>query len=122
MHKYRLICGPNGELVKKTVDLAKGRSLQHAGIAMHVLADTWAHSYFAGTPSLVINNTNDEFYELINENGKEIERKLYVKQNYTLEAEQLSRCIENGETPHISPEFSIKNARLLDEIFDKIGY
>ena len=81
MHKYRLICGPNGELVKKTVDLAKGRSLQHAGIAMHVLADTWAHSYFAGTPSLVINNTNDEFYELINENGKEIERKIKFRHN-----------------------------------------
>ena len=63
--KYRLICGPNGNLVKKTVDLAKGGTLQAAGIAMHVLADTWAHTYFAGTPSLVINNTYDEFYEII---------------------------------------------------------
>ena len=32
---------------------------------MHVLADTWAHSYFAGTPSLVINNTNYHFYEIM---------------------------------------------------------
>ena len=62
--KYRLICKPNGDLVKDTVDLAKGGSLQAAGIAMHVLADTWAHSYFAGTPSLVINNTSNYFYEL----------------------------------------------------------
>ena len=32
---------------------------------MHVLADTWAHRYFAGTPSLVINNTDDYFFELM---------------------------------------------------------
>ena len=64
LNKYRLICGPNGDLAVKTVELAKGKPLQSVGIAMHVLADTWAHSYFAGTPSLVINNTNYEFYEL----------------------------------------------------------
>ncbi len=63
-NKYRLICGPNGDLVKKTVDLAMGKAVQSVGIAMHVLADTWAHSNFAGTPSLVINNTNYLFYEL----------------------------------------------------------
>ena len=65
LNKYRLICGPNGDLVVKTVELAKGRPLQSVGIAMHVLADTWAHAYFAGTPSLVINNTNYVFFELI---------------------------------------------------------
>lgn len=65
MNKYRLICGPDGELVSKTVELAKGRSLQSVGIAMHVLADTWAHSYFAGTTSLVINNTTDDFFEIL---------------------------------------------------------
>ena len=63
--KYRLICGPNGDLLAKTVELAKDKSLQAAGIAMHVLADTWAHQYFAGTPSQVINNTDYWFYELI---------------------------------------------------------
>ena len=63
-NKYRMICGPNGALVKETVELAKGGSLQAAGVAMHVLADTWAHRFFAGTPSLVINNTNYYFYEL----------------------------------------------------------
>ncbi len=64
LDKYRLICGPNGDLVVKTVELAKDKPLQSVGIAMHVLADTWAHSNFAGTPSLVINNTNYVFYEL----------------------------------------------------------
>lgn len=64
-NKYRLICGPNGTLVKDTVELAKGKSIQHAGIAMHVLADTWAHQRFAGTPSLVINNTDKDFVEIL---------------------------------------------------------
>ena len=64
LNKYRLICNPNGELVKETVQLAKNKSLQAAGVAMHVLSDTWAHRYFAGTPSLAINNTNYFFYEL----------------------------------------------------------
>lgn len=64
-NKYRLICNPNGALVKDTVELARGRGTVAAGVAMHVLADTWAHRYFAGTPSLAINNTNDHFYELI---------------------------------------------------------
>ena len=65
LNKYRLICGPNGALLEDTVRLAKDKGLQAAGIAMHVLADTWAHSNFAGTPSLVINNTNTWFYELV---------------------------------------------------------
>jgi hypothetical protein len=69
-NKYRLICGPDGSLVKDTVELAKGRSIQAAGIAMHVLADTWAHSWFAGTPSLVINNTDDYFFELLPDGSK----------------------------------------------------
>ena len=70
LNKYRLICNPNGELLAATVKLAKGKGLEAAGLAMHVLADTWAHRYFAGTPSLVINNTNEYFYELLpGENG-----------------------------------------------------
>ena len=45
-----------------------------------------------------------------------------VPHNYMLETEQLGRCIENGEALHITPEFSIKNAELLDEILKQIGY
>ena len=67
--KYRLICDTNGELLSDTIDLAFGKGLPAAGIAMHILADTWAHRYFAGTPSLVINNTNYYFYELIKNNN-----------------------------------------------------
>jgi hypothetical protein len=56
--------------------LAKGKSIQHAGIAMHVLADTWAHQRFAGTPSLVINNTDNNFFEIMPDGT---ERKIYFK-------------------------------------------
>jgi len=69
--KYRLICKPNGCLLKDTVELAKGHSLESVGIAMHILADTWAHAYFAGTPSQVINNTMFEFYEVRNVDGED---------------------------------------------------
>ena len=75
-NKYRLICGPNGDLVKSTVELAKGKSPQAVGVAMHVLADTWAHQNFAGTPSLVINNTMDNFYEIVTTDDGETERKI----------------------------------------------
>ena len=71
-NKYRLICRPNGQLVEDTVELAKGNGLQAAGVAMHVVADTWAHCNFAGTPSLVINNTSDYFYELLPDGGKKM--------------------------------------------------
>jgi hypothetical protein len=82
MNKYRLICGPNSDLLVKTVELARGGTLQAVGIAMHVLADTWAHANFAGTPSLVINNTNGEFFEIMtDEQGKETERRIHFRHN-----------------------------------------
>ena len=62
--KFRLICNPNGDLLVETVKLAKDKDLQAIGLAMHVLADTWAHRYFAGTPSFAINNTNYHFFEV----------------------------------------------------------
>jgi len=61
--KFRLLCGPNGDLVEDTVERAKGRGLQAAGLAMHAVSDTWAHMYFAGTPSLVMNNITSYFFE-----------------------------------------------------------
>lgn len=81
LQKYRLICNPNGALLKDTVDLAQGRGVQAAGIAMHVLADTWAHRYFAGTPSLAINNTNYYFYELVPEGGDFREKQISFNHN-----------------------------------------
>ncbi len=82
-NKYRLICNPNGELLKETVKLAKDKSIQAVGLAMHVLADTWAHRYFAGTPSLVINNTNRYFYELFPSENGYTEKKITFRHSTT---------------------------------------
>ena len=76
LNKYRLICNTNSELLKDTVELARGKGCEATGLAMHVLADTWAHRYFAGTPSLVINNTNYYFYEIVPCEGGYEERKI----------------------------------------------
>ena len=79
--KYHLICGPNGGLLTDTVTLAKDKGTEAAGLAMHVLADTWAHANFAGTPSLVINNVDYHFYERIREDGREIQKKVRFNNN-----------------------------------------
>ena len=54
--------------------------------------------------------------------GKKTERKIKAEQNYKLESEQLGRCIEKGEEPHVSQAFSLRNAGLLDSILAQIGY
>ena len=43
-------------------------------------------------------------------------------QNYSLEVAQLGRCITDGEKPHVSEEFTLRNARLLESILAVIGY
>ncbi len=80
-NKYRLICKPNGKLISDTTAQAKGKGTQAVGIAMHILADTWAHSGFAGTPSLVINNTNPYFYELLPDADGFTERLIHFRHN-----------------------------------------
>ncbi|MCR5748545.1 MAG: Gfo/Idh/MocA family oxidoreductase [Lachnospiraceae bacterium] len=54
--------------------------------------------------------------------GGIVERKISIPQNYSLEIMQMCRCISGGEKPHITPEFSIKNAKLMDKILKEIGY
>ncbi len=107
LNKYRLICGPNGDLVKKTVELAKGKPVQSVGIAMHVLADTWAHTNFAGTPSLVINNTNYVFYELFPE-GEGFREKLIKFVHKTSTPDDLENSIYTNSL-YQSVENSIMN-------------
>lgn len=45
-----------------------------------------------------------------------------VPQNYRLEVEQLGRCVEGLETPAVTKEFSLANARVIDRILEEIGY
>lgn len=117
LDKYRLICDTNGDLVADTVNLAKDSSLQAVGIAMHVLADTWAHRYFAGTPSLVINNTNYYFYELLPEGDErtatfrhspskedDLEKGLYTNSVYQ-RSENSVMNLGHGRAGHL-PDYS----------------
>ena len=60
-------------------------------------------------------------YEIRTPEGR-IEREVFVPQNYALETEQLNRCILEGEKPHISEAFSVKNALLIDRVLREIGY
>lgn len=53
---------------------------------------------------------------------KSIKRKIKVPQNYRLEIEQFSRCIRGEETPHVTEEFTLMNARVLDRILKEINY
>lgn len=107
LNKYRLICGPNGPLLADTVELAGRSSLQAVGIAMHVLADTWAHRYFAGTPSLVINNTNYHFYELFPDGDGFTERQVSFRHNPSGE-DDLENSVYTGSVYQFS-ENSIMN-------------
>ena len=56
-------------------------------------------------------------YSIYTENGV-----IDIPQNYSLEVEQLGRCILGDEKPHITPEFSIKNSKLIDAVLSKIGF
>ena len=67
------------------------------------------------------NREGDVSYRIFTSEGV-TEKNISIPQNYALEIEQLSRCILYGEKPHISPEFSLKNARLMDRVFSEIGY
>ena len=58
-------------------------------------------------------------YQVFTESG--IRKKtVEVPNNYALEVEQLGRCILEGEKPHISDAFSIRNAQLIDSVFSEI--
>ncbi|WP_406544926.1 Gfo/Idh/MocA family protein [Pseudobutyrivibrio sp.] len=67
-------------------------------------------------------NQSGELSYKIYLNKEIIDRKISVPQNYSLEIAQLNSCILNGEPQHITPDFSIRNAELMDEVFRKIGY
>lgn len=67
-------------------------------------------------------NQPGEVQYTVRSNGESRVKTLTVRNNYTLEVEQLGRCITNGEKPHVSRDFSLMNARTLDGILQKIGY
>ena len=67
-------------------------------------------------------NQEGELKYTVFSEGKVLERKVHADQNYALELEQMNRCILYGEKPHITSEFSMSNARLMDAVLKEIGY
>ena len=58
----------------------------------------------------------------IERNGVKETKTVTAPNNYSLETEQLSRCILYGEKPHVSKAFSLMTARVTDRILNAIGY
>ena len=54
--------------------------------------------------------------------GAETVKTVDTPHNYRLEVEQLGRSILDGETPHVTKEFSVTNSRVLEAILNAIGY
>ena len=86
----------------------------------------WDRLYIHGNKGTIVspveyNQAGDLSYDIFSD-GKKITRTVNAKWNYTLEVEQLGRCIEQGEKPFISPEFTVKNAELIDQVLAKAGY
>lgn len=67
-------------------------------------------------------NEDGELQYTVCADGKEETKTVITPQNYGLEAAQLGRCITDGETPHVSHEFTLANARTMDRILTEIGY
>ena len=82
--------------------------------------------YVHGTKGYILseveyNQAGDVSYRVYSEGGM-TERKINVPQNYSLEVAQLGRRITSGEKPYVTPEFSIKNARLIERVMKETGY
>ena len=82
--------------------------------------------YVHGTKGSIIssvryNQEGDMSYDIITDEGK-ITRSLNARNNYALESEQFGRCIAEGEKPHVTKEFSIRNSEFIDRVLADIGY
>lgn len=82
--------------------------------------------YIHGTKGSIISaveyNQEGKLSYTISAEGKSIIRNIDAPQNYALELDQLNACILNGDSPHITEEFSLKNMRLIDRVLNEIGY
>lgn len=82
--------------------------------------------YVRGTKGSIIspveyNQTGHLVFEVVSDGNKRTV-EVDAPNNYQLEVENLSRVVLGEEKAHITPEFSLKNAKLLDTILDEIGF
>lgn len=67
------------------------------------------------------NQAGNLSYSIVSD-GNKVTRTVNARSNYALEIEQLGRCIENDEKPHVTPEFSVRNSELLDKLLKAADY
>ena len=67
-------------------------------------------------------NQSGEIAYTVTHDGEAQVKTVFARDNYTLEVEQLGRCILGEEKPRVTREFSLMTARLLDRILKEIGY
>ncbi|MCR4995999.1 MAG: Gfo/Idh/MocA family oxidoreductase [Butyrivibrio sp.] len=67
------------------------------------------------------NQQGDVSYKIFTQ-GKVVERKVSIPQNYFLEIQQMNKCVAGEAVPFITPEFSMSNAKLMDMVLKEIGY
>lgn len=77
---FKLMSLPRSEMAKKMIDdlIDKvprvSNPLELIGLRMHVLADTWAHSYFSGSPDQCVNDVlhAEAMYDVVDGNKNKI--------------------------------------------------
>lgn len=71
---------------------------------------------------IIFNQSGQLQYRIYQNNTLIRTEELMVPNNYTLEIEQMNRCILGTEEPEVSHTFSIQVAKTNDRILQKIGY
>ena len=67
------------------------------------------------------NQQGDLSFSVTTDEGRTV-REVPTPNNYMLEVENMSLCAMGKAKPHVTKEFSLKNAKLLTQILDAIGY
>lgn len=71
--------------------------------------------------NVAYNQPGDLTYTITLPGGAET-KTVTARNNYFLEVEQMGRCILCGESPLVSREFSLLNARVMDRVLKDMGY
>lgn len=61
-------------------------------------------------------------YKVRTHDGRKETVAIEMPNNYLLEVEQMCRCVEEGEAPFVTEEFTIANTRTLERLAQAVGY
>lgn len=102
---FKMLCLPNSGLAGKMVNdirehhLGQDYLLHLTGIRMHVLADTWAHMFYTGSPVWCVNDAAEQVFN-IGADGRETEvvwKRAYYKDWSQSNAELINDLIRGEE-------------------------